>query len=112
MNNVLCLNPESVYAVRAGQDQSIVHITINRLLADLSFFKLFVPCSMISSMIDGSIVDINDDTTSYPMNNWLGNKMIINTLKKFYCEDNHCDRCLVCFSGQDNVHVQVLNRIV
>lgn len=112
MNCTLNLIPTNVYATRANQDGSIVHITINRLLSDLSFFRLFVPCSMIDSLIASSIVDINDGTTSYPLNRLNGNQVNLGTIRRFYCHDNCCcDKFLSCLTGRNKVHVQILNNI-
>lgn len=112
MNCVLNLKPTDVYAINASQDGSIVHITINRLLSDLTFFRLFVPCSMISSLIGSSIVDINDGTTSYPLNRQNGNQVNLGTIRRFYCHDNCCcDKFLPCLTGRNKVHVQIIDCI-
>lgn len=110
MSCILNLTPTDVYAIRADQDGSIVHITINKRLSDLNFFRLFVPCSMIDSLIGSSIVDINDTTTSYPLNRWMGNQVSLGAIRRFYCSNNCCcDKFLPCLTGRNRVHIQILN---
>lgn len=113
MNCTLNLKPTDVYATRANQDGGTVHITINRLLSDLTFFRLFVPCAMIDSLIASSLVDINDETTSYPLNRWMGNQVNLGSIRRFYCNGDNCccDKFLPCITGRNRVHVQILNNI-
>lgn len=110
----LCINPENVHVVSAVEAGTVLTLTINRELTDLSFFKLFVPCSIISSFAATDTVEITDGTNTYPANSWLGNLLRVSTLKKVFCNGCfcNCNVCLVCFVGNDPVHVQVLNRIV
>lgn len=110
-----CANPESVSVVSATVTGTVATLTINRELSGLSFFKLFVPCSIISSIPDVDTIVFTDGTLSYPGQNWLGNLLRNGTLKKVYCGcrcECRCDVCLLCFSGNDAIHIQILNRIV
>lgn len=91
----------------ATTTETLTTLTIDSILTSLCDFRLCVPCSIISTILDDSTIAFTDGTNTYPGLMGNGNNLRAITLKDNCC----CNRCgsfrVDAFVGHDPDHVTV-----
>lgn len=108
--NRICIPSVTATVISASVASSVATLRLNQTLTALSWFKLKVPCAIISSLSDTATVSFTDGINTYTAQGCNGNNLQINTLKRAFCG---CSRCgcakesLLAVAGNNPEHVTV-----
>lgn len=114
----LCVPTTTATVISATVEGTVATLTINQPLTSLSYFKLNVPCAIISGLANVDTVSFTDGTDTYIGYAFNGELLTISTLKRKFCKRAcccdccRCDDFLIAYSSQSQTTVTILNRIL